>query len=411
VTTPRSEDHLKCGIRVQKEGAGVRYILPGRNLRNGRKAGVGILVMGLFMTIFMVAWMSGPLGAGMQSGGDPIGRCFSIGFALLGLSGLAVALGFSLLGIVIITNSGHSEVRVADGRITAVEHLGPLTLRWGRRLDRISRFVVSDTLKVHGPSGETRTPANADISALRAEGESGRPMLLAIAYPRATVRALAAELATMTAALPASGGKMTETGAPIQVVDETEDPETDLPVEKPSDNRIVVRELKDGFAAVVPPVGLLKGSQGLFGFSLVWIAFMAVFTFLAFSPNGFKKEGDAGGSVVAPALFIGVFWCIGIGMLLAAINMGRRHTILAVTAATFAVQKKGLFGTRETRARLEDIVAVRMGPSGTEVNERPIMELQVRKRNGTKIGLLTELREDELRWLAYFLRTRLNVGR
>jgi len=56
-----------------------------------------------------------------------------------------------------------------------------------------------------------------------------------------------------------------------------------------------------------------------------------------------------------------------------------------------------------------EVMAVRMGPSGMEVNDRAVMELQIRRANGNKLGVLSQRREDELQWLAAILRQALNV--
>jgi hypothetical protein len=64
---------------------------------------------------------------------------------------------------------------------------------------------------------------------------------------------------------------------------------------------------------------------------------------------------------------------------------------------------------REVRQR-EDIADIRAGPSGREVNDRPVLELQVHPRKGKKVGLLAGRNEEELRWMAAQLRRALELS-
>jgi hypothetical protein len=45
-----------------------------------------------------------------------------------------------------------------------------------------------------------------------------------------------------------------------------------------------------------------------------------------------------------------------------------------------------------------------------EVNNRPVMEVQVIPKEGKKIGLISNRTREEQEWVAYTLRRALNVG-
>ena len=51
---------------------------------------------------------------------------------------------------------------------------------------------------------------------------------------------------------------------------------------------------------------------------------------------------------------------------------------------------------------------IEVGPSGTEVNDVPINELQIHLISGKKRGLLSQRRDEELRWIAAELRKALH---
>jgi len=60
----------------------------------------------------------------------------------------------------------------------------------------------------------------------------------------------------------------------------------------------------------------------------------------------------------------------------------------------------GLFRTKEVKLKLEDVGAERMGSSGMEVNDCPVMELQIIGKDGKRrTGVLSEQKEDQLLWL------------
>lgn len=50
-----------------------------------------------------------------------------------------------------------------------------------------------------------------------------------------------------------------------------------------------------------------------------------------------------------------------------------------------------------------------MGPSGLTVNNRPVLELQVHPKQGSKFGVLSGRDHGELRWMATVLRRALKV--
>ena len=103
------------------------------------------------------------------------------------------------------------------------------------------------------------------------------------------------------------------------------------------------------------------------------------------------------------------FWAIGIGVLVGAIYMGRRSATLEADASRLGVETQGLFGTKRREWARAEISAIRADASGMEVNERPVIELQIHPSSGKKVGLLAGRKEDELRWMATRLRRALNV--
>jgi hypothetical protein len=110
-------------------------------------------------------------------------------------------------------------------------------------------------------------------------------------------------------------------------------------------------------------------------------------------------------------LFLLAFWAIGLGMVVLAVNLGRRTAEFVADSGRLRAETKGLFGTKQREWSRDEITAIRADRSGIEVNDHPVieLELQIHPRAGKKVGLLAGRNEDELRWMATRLRRALNV--
>lgn len=384
-------------IQVIRESLGViRFVMPMRELRKARKGGWVLVLFGLLVVAFMVFWMWGPISGGLRTHG--LGRWLGIGFGLLGLPGLAVGFGLMALGSAILTNASHAEVTIGDGLICAVEKLGGITIRRSRFVTQVKRLVVEKGgITTTDKAGVTRTIL-PDMAMLKAELTAGNPFVLTLGYPSDIMRALADRLAVALPGDIRAGIDGHAAAATVDVVEHeagavAEDAEAPMP----AGTDITFRAEVNGLAISVPPRGLWKGSQGLFFFSLFWNGFMLVFTVAMFH-----------GKAPMPAfLFILVFWIIGLGLLAGAIEMARRRVLLAVVNDVLAYRVTSPFRTTEKRFALADIDTVRVGPSGMEVNDRPVMELQIVPRRGKKVGLLPNRSREEQEWLAWVLRQQL----
>jgi len=393
--SPGTEDWIGDVRRIQDSLSVTRYVLPRRNLGKMRRVGWAPLGMGVFATLFMVFWMWGPISGGLHS--DGIGRWLGIGFGLLGLPGLAIGIGLLSLGVVILTNASHAEITIGDGMLCAIERIGALPIRRRRRIEQVKRLVVEKGGIAVTDNRGMRHTLVPDLAALKAEMHAGKTLILAPGYPCELLRPLADKIAN---ALPAAAQpEGVETVAPVvEVVErEADEPAGDVEVSRPALTDITLRTEANGLAISVPARGLWKGSQGLFFFSLLWNGFMVVFT-------AAMLKGKA---PVPVYLFMLLFWGIGLGLLAGAIQMAKRRVLLAVVNGALAYRVTSPFRTSEKRFALADIETIRVGPSGMEVNNRPVMELQILPRDGKKVGLLSNRSREEQEWLAWVLRQQL----
>ncbi len=377
---------------------GARFDLPRRPAFP--VAGIGLVLLGLFITVFMTFWIWGPLsGAFRMRSGFRWGWLF---FGWMGLPILAMGLGMIVAGVAVAWGKTRSTIETTRGRLRLTEHFGPLRWTWTRPLEGIRRFRLEEA----GPEGKEIPAAltSRGIAGPFLVVESGKekPLHIALFYPPEIIRPLADALADVTnrARAPAAIGAR----PPAVVVAAGNSAEIEPYEGPPPKTEVTIREFGEGFAMDIPPVGLVKGSKGLFVFNVIWLMFCSLLFILPL------RAAKTAPEMIPFLLFAFLFICIGLVLLGISIHLGRRRVMIAVNAHSLGIRQIGPFGTKEQRYPRAEIVAVRVGDSGIQINSRPVMELQIHlKGEGRKIGCLSSLTEDELRWLAAELRRRLGV--
>lgn len=298
-----------------------------------------------------------------------------------------------LFGLLILF--GRCRLSWQDGQLRVTEMLGPL--RFTRRLPRkpIRALEVGAA-----QSDNTRTSAREfpRFSALAAVFEDGSRKLVALGYPKDWLLGLAHELSGYIGASAAS-----VRGKAVEVIDQylTEATADDLVVQ-PTNSSVELKQFATGLQMTVPPLGLIRAAKGLFFFAIMWCGFLAFFTAMATSLSPRKID-------LGLVIILIVFWCVGVWLLVWAIQMGRRTAVLYVEGDRLRVEIKGLFGTKTREWQRSELAAIRADASGAEINNRPVIELQVHLRTGKKVGLLAGRDEAELRWIAARLRAALQV--
>jgi len=365
---------------------GVRYRFPARE--PGRWAAVGWV-----LTVFGCAVLGGAAfgvyrGARKVIDGgldlfDVAPIFFTVPFFLVG--GLLFGLGH-------LIRRARSEVVLDRNRVQSIERAGLIRWTWRRPRREIKRLIVyRANLGSPGESkyGETR---QADNAMIQAETDPPSRFAMAVGYPYAMCEEVAQALAErLDVPVEASG----ETFEFQSAKERRPEPLAETP--QPADSKVTVEAFDDGVTFTVPPAGL-KGSKGLFGFAVMWLGFISLFT--GAFVWGFMSDMEVDGEFwVFPAV-MSLFWVIGIGIMAAALNMARRRAVLAVVDDSLMILQTGLFGSKRHEWRALQIESIRCGPSGMTVNNVPVMELQVRPHEGRKFGVLSGRANNELRWLA-----------
>lgn len=390
-----------------RQGDCQRYLLPVRQLGPGRRGpGIAVLLLGGFLCLFMLIWLVTPAVMGLQMlfKGEWFGWLL-VGMATVGGICLFFAAKLLAAGWSLIRNQTRCEVSVGNRHLASIEWFGWLRFRRRCRVEQVKRLELDSAQR------SLRRPSEGDAEmirkflgdhqgAIQAVRGDGSRFVIAPAYPQDTLRELAnlisAEV-SRTRGQPIPVNERAVAAAVASANGEGLGEAAELPPpEKPPETAIQVVERAGTTAFQIPPAGLHKGSKGLFAFSIIWTLF-AIVLGLVFV---FADDGEGGGWVAY--LISGLFVVIGAAMLVAAVNMGRRSVMLGLMGDHLAIERKTLFGTRWIEVPIDQIGSIRVAPSGMEVNGVPVMELAISTQDGYH-GLLSQLDDAELEWLAYEL--------
>jgi hypothetical protein len=431
---------LPPNVFVRDEGPeSVRYVLPLRDLKYGKWLSFALLILGFMISVSTIFTVYAILASVFNFPAPRTGRLGGFFFVAAAFGAPMTWGGLAPFWWGLVSFLGHREIEVKDAHLLTIERCGPFwrSKRW--KVDEISSFEIKP-LSNYKP-GQSPPPIDVagEFNALLVHPTLRKHGMVAWGYPIALLVGLARVLAArcnQAAEVKGFGEANREPREPIYVygagvaksqgkekeaadaafdedMDEEDIDEDDeewseevdslAPVSAPVGTTIRIDRLEGGeFTITVPPAGLWKGSKGLFAFGLLWSGAMTLFTVLiGFSMLQPKAKADM--PWFAGAIF-GLFWLVGIGMLLGAINMGRRRAAIALASGQLMAIQTGIFGSKKQEWPIETVADVCTGPSGMEVNKVPILELHIIDQAGKKFGLLSEREDEELRWLAYEIR-------
>lgn len=388
--------------RIVPHTRGVRYVLPPRDLPWLKFVGAGAVGLGVIGAAFLLG-VTASFWIPSRSGGGA--GVFTVLFPLIAAAELAFMLGLGLL-----IGWGRAELLLTDTHAVGVDRFGPLKIRRRVPLDDIASLVV-DLGGVKVNDRPVESGPWADVAALSAEraGNSAKrgKASLVIGYPRATVEALGEavrEHAGASFGVEVAMATREHDGAVI---------DADGVPAQPAGSTALIERHAEGLTITLPARGFFKGSKGVGVFSILWMAFVSVFLVVSVGITGSGAQSGTGGPgwlATLPFLaFSLAFMGIGVGMFFFALRMGRRRAVIDVAGEDLVITRQSL-GEPKTeswhRAEIDRVVA---GPSGMEVNDRPVLELQIHPNTGKKIGLFRERDDEELAWMAAEIRVALGL--
>lgn len=386
-------------VEVVQQMRGAHVRLPPRGGAGARGVGIGLIVFGLFFVAFMILWVKSPL-LGLFSEKSPM-RWFNLIFVAFSLPGFAAGLAMLIGGSALLTGRMRTEIRVDQSVIAVTERAGFLRWTRRRRFEGALRFVILKETAAR--SGGTAERSQNPIPTLALE-TGAAPWIVTVGYSADIFREAVARIAALVPSAIAGDGS----GAPVvvEIRDEAAGSDPDAPdhaLPQPPGSKAILQPVSDGFGITFPPPGLIKGSAGLFVFGVIWtVMSLAIASIAAF--------GDEKGAVWGPLAFTSIFVAIGIGMICAAVHFGRRKTVLLAVGGQVAVKFISPLRTTQWVVNGADIVDIRVAPSGVEVNDQPVLHVQILTAAGKKHGLLGGRQVEEMRWVASLLRQRCRIG-
>lgn len=375
-------------VRILPDGA--EYTLAKRDL--GVFKVVGVVIMLASLSSLLPFWL--PLFRGGAFGWDVFDFIFAAVPTVACLGGFAFGLGVW---------SGHSQIRVTRDQIQAIEHIGLFRRTWSRPRSSLTGLIVTP-LALQKPS--SAPGPFAGLALIRAEFQSHRPLMMAIGYPLPLMRQLADELSEQLTHH--GGARDLGRDDPKQIavrelsaweLDKEEDQQRVM--EQPANSDVRYEPIDGGTSLSVPAAGWRKGAGTILGIAVVWLAI----------------TGTISGSMVTDRtvpwfayLFMALFWVVGLGLFVWAIRMSRQRAFIDIVGQTLLVTRTGwLYGTVQHEWQAQKIKSVRMGASGTKVNNRTLMQLQIDGTSGGTLGFLTGRDEVELRWIAWVIQRDLGL--
>ncbi len=401
---PRSDDAIPAGVQVRQTLDGVRYALPRRELGViGQIAWPVALIAGAVAVIPTIVAAALVVSAS-RGGSSPAGTIGAVAFALVCLVAASPVCSIALAAAI-----GRTEIDVTKTRIRRLERAGPL--RWGRAIavDTVNALAMRSS---GGEPGALR-----DIGGITALcGSDLTKRAVAIGYP-------ASVLAPITREIGAFLGVPVEIDRDARMRDDEDDLLGDAPHEgaldgvplyaptdPPKGSRAHVTRADGELSIRLDARGLWK-TKGIFPFAVIWNVFvLAVGGLLMYSAvwgrGGFGAIGFGG-------LVLSVFLIVGVFVMYWGIRLGTRRAIIDVVGDGLLITQKTAFGDEQHTWTGDQIRTIRVGPSGTKVNDEPVLELQVRVRLGSgatdKHGFFMERDDPVLEWIAAELRAALGV--
>ena len=254
-------------VRVEAVRDDVAYQFPVRPLGKLRLVGVipavfGVLFVSVPLRIFLTM-LHGIAARNSGANANSLFQYFFLAFTIpfFVVGSIPIAFGLAIL-------FGRCRVEWREKRLSTVEQVGPF--RWRRRLmaskGSVHKLIVSvGPDRSNGTSVTTNLPAN--LAALSAEFDSGKPRIAAMGYPREWLQAVAEDLSKRVGAVTAvSSQPKIETIFQGRVLDQT----GQEMVERPLNATVRLEATANGISMSVPPAGLWKGSKGMLGFSIFW---------------------------------------------------------------------------------------------------------------------------------------------
>ena len=366
------------------------------------------MIAGTLFGALMAIWLLTPLvAAAANPGGMPWEAAPYLLLAMLALRGLRWAYRLVATGWTLLRHRSFCQIIIHGNQLRCVERMDGWRTDWHRQLpfgtDQITHLRIRPARM-----NESRTPTSkmdewfGDHSLmLTAEAPGKKPFNLAIAFPADALVQLANAMKFYlphTKIIDDTQSRPTGSQAGSEWHDRFVAPTTLPP--QPERTDITLSTNPDSLTAQVPAAGLWRGAKGLLLFAAIWnggVVAAMIGLFIA-AHHGILDIAFC----LASGVVLFVFELIGIGTIVAALDMAKRKTALAIASGQLFVVRQHLWGKKTQTWEVDRVDKIGVGPSGTKINDVPVRELQIHFDQGN-VGFLSERSDEELDWLAAHL--------
>ncbi|MFK7789431.1 MAG: hypothetical protein AB8C95_08090 [Phycisphaeraceae bacterium] len=386
-------------------GSGTQWDLPRRTWGAGWYMPFIFIAVGIFVAALF--GINGPVTL-PNFNADPAAAVFDLVWLIA--QAIPTLLGCFIVLVGLVLRYGRTAVTMRNQEITTTDRF--FLLRWTRRIntERITGFEIN--VGTSSTNGGPKVPME-NVSVLIANtDQTGKSAVFVVAwgYPKTWMQQLVDELGI--------NPQLADLEVTTTFGSDKDDPEQREPkVEQPSDTKALLTFQDHGLTIDIPPTGWLRGSKGIGFFSILWNGFIIVFIsvmVLSMINGSFTTSSNA--SPLFMLLFMIPFVAVGIFLGAFAAHLGKSRSSLVVIGsgpeAVLAFHRVSpVRKPRELSWTSEQLSHIRVGDSNMSVNDQPIQELQIHPKRGKAVGLLKQLDDEELEWIAYELRQQLGLSR
>lgn len=190
----------------------------------------------------------------------------------------------------------------------------------------------------------------------------------------------------------------------------TEERPSDPAAGRPPHSRLRVERFEDGLTVQIDPPGLRGGLLVMLIGGAVSVLIATLFLVSAVLRWAEGRGKVDGGDLLGSLLLFLFLSGGGLALILTSLHLARRRAAVAVTGGMLMAMQTGLWGSKQREWQPGEVLAVRVAPSGIEVNNKPVLELQIVDAHGRKFSMLAGHQEDDLTWLERELRRALGLS-
>lgn len=392
-------------VSVDPIADGKRFSLPCRDLEMAKKPGWVVLLSICLVAVILsfLGWRDVVAGIRLMNKGDTSGGIVSLLMAAMSLVGIIPGAIIASVAWTMIRNRSRCDVELRNEKVYSIERFSLFS--WRRK------FPASSIERFELVPADDELPFDFFRGLFGVFAVSGNDkFLIAPGYQRDLLQTIAESLSSELAVKSAmeSNLKTNSTGGSVPAVSDATIPVIDshqapAPV-LPADSRIVEVETFGSKVIKIPPLGFKKLAAFMSCFGAILLAFSAPISVLILM-------GKGQGEFWPGFIIVTVFLAIGLGFLLFGINLAKRSHLVSVLNDALVVERSSIFGKKWVELPRSEIRRIRVGPSNVEINDELINELQVITHNGKRHGFLSQLGDQEIEWIAHFLRNELSLDR